>query len=166
MHAAGGKPDIEMIQPQMHTDAHRWSERNRRPGGHPRPARLCGIAEEAPRICVHLCASVVEIACFLESGCGAGAPSGPPPPNRVPPACDRLCDKRVRNTAAPRSPFRHGWAMAASSRGSGSLSTIVMCIFGKPSMRSLFRKYESFHLRYSMSVSTGMFPVSEKFPPG
>ena len=54
MNAAGGWPEIEMIQPQMHTDAHRWSERNHRSGGHRRPARLWRIAAEAPRICVPL----------------------------------------------------------------------------------------------------------------
>ena len=149
---AGGKPDIEMIRPQMHTDAHRCllppqrSPTTRQDGG----GRRTGGS--ARTICVHLCASVVEIPCFLESGCGAGAQSGPPPTKRVPPACDRLCDKRVRNPAGPRSPVCHGWAMAASWRGSGTLSTIMMCTVGKSSMRAPFRKYESFHLRLSMSV--------------
>ena len=46
------------FRPQMHTDAHRWSERNPRSGGHRRPAGLWGIAAEATGICVHLCASV------------------------------------------------------------------------------------------------------------
>ena len=82
--AAGGKPDTEMIQPQMHTDAHRWPERNHRSRGHRRPARLCGIAAEAPRICVHLCASVVEIPCFPHAMFGAGAARRHAPRSRSP----------------------------------------------------------------------------------